>query len=81
MFKDIENRNYMIIGVSEIDSIDFSKVMQTSKDTLRFSVDETKTIIKWEGSIHPKFIDDINIKFGPYSHSEMLKIIKTKEWT
>ena len=81
MFKGIENRNYMIVSVSEIDYINFSEIMQTSIDSLRLSTDETKKIVKWEGSIQPKFIDDIKIKYGPYGHSEIIKIIKTKEWT
>jgi hypothetical protein len=43
-----ENRNYLIIPVSEISKIDFSSVNETSADTLRKSVDGTKTFVKWD---------------------------------
>ena len=43
-----ENRKYVIFEVSEIDAIDFSQVLETSAETLRKSVDETKTFVKYE---------------------------------
>lgn len=43
-----ENRNYLIIPVSEIPKVDFSQVCETSPDTLRKSVDGTKTFVKWD---------------------------------
>lgn len=43
-----ENRNYLIIPISEIPKIDFSLVCETSADTLRKSVDGTKTFVKWD---------------------------------
>ena len=43
-----ENRKYVIFEVSEIDAIDFSQVLETSAETLRKSVDESKTFIKYE---------------------------------
>ena len=43
-----ENRQYLIIPVSEISKIDFALVHETSAETLRKSVDGTKTFIKWD---------------------------------
>lgn len=43
-----DNRNYLIIPVSEVSKVDFSLVCETSPDTLRKSVDETKTFVKWD---------------------------------
>ena len=43
-----ENRKYVIFEVSEIDAIDFSQVLETSAETLRKSVDESKTFVKYE---------------------------------
>ena len=43
-----ENRKYVIFEVSEIDAIDFSQVLETSAETLRKSVDERKTFVKYE---------------------------------
>lgn len=42
------NRNYVIFNVSEIEKIDFSQVLETSAETLRRSVDGTKTFVKWD---------------------------------
>lgn len=42
------SRNYIIFNVSEIDKIDFNQVLETSPETLRRSVDGTKTFIKWD---------------------------------
>jgi hypothetical protein len=43
-----DNRNYLIISVSEIPKVDFLAVCETSPDTLRRSVDGTKTFVKWD---------------------------------
>lgn len=43
-----DNRRYLVIPSSIVDDIDFSQVHETSKDTLRYSVDGTKTFIKYD---------------------------------
>lgn len=43
-----DNRNYLIIPTSEVSKVDFSLVCETSPDTLRKSVDGTKTFVKWD---------------------------------
>lgn len=75
-----ENRNYLIIPVSEISKVDFSLVCETSADTLRKSVDETKTFVKWDGE-QPEFVADIVGAEGPYTHAEILEILSGTEWT
>ena len=45
-----ENRQYLIIPTSELPNVDFSVVMETSADTVRKSVDQTKTFVKWQGA-------------------------------
>jgi hypothetical protein len=47
----MENRQYMIFSVSEINLIDFSEVLQTSAETARKSIDGTKSFVKWDGKI------------------------------
>lgn len=44
----VENRKYLIFGVSEIDKVDFSEISETSAQTLRRSIDQTKAVIKWD---------------------------------
>lgn len=75
-----ENRNYLIIPVSEVSKVDFSLVCETSAETLRKSVDETKTFIKWDGEI-PTFVADLVGAEGPYTHSEILEILNGAEWS
>jgi hypothetical protein len=74
------NRNYMILNVSELDKIDFNQVLETSAQTVRKSVDETKTFVKWIGE-EPSCISILTTKQGPYTHEEMIDILATDEWT
>lgn len=76
-----EHRNFMIFNVSELDSVDFTQVLETSKDTVRKSIDETKTFVKWEGDNAPTSVDSLTTKEGPYTYNEILTILSTPEWT
>jgi hypothetical protein len=76
-----ENREFMIFNVSELPQIDFTQVLETSIDTVRKSVDETKTFVKWDGTIIPSSVDSLTTKEGPYNYNEMLTILATPEWT
>ena len=49
-----ENRRYLIIPTSITGSINFSQVGETSIDTLRLSVDETKTFVKYDVMVEPE---------------------------
>jgi hypothetical protein len=40
-----DNRHYVVISADDVPLIDFSQVMETSAETLRFSVDGTLTIL------------------------------------
>jgi hypothetical protein len=75
-----ENRWYMIFNVSELGNINFNQVLETSSETVRKSVDGTKTFVKWEGDI-PSSVDTLLHKEGPYTHNEMLEILSTTFWT
>jgi len=70
----------MIFNVSELASIDFSTVLETSAETVRKSVDETKTFVKWEGDA-PACVASLTTKEGPYNHDEILAILSSEEWT
>ena len=81
MIKKVEDRNYIIFNMSEINSVDFSQVMEDSQETIRKSIDEQKTFVKWEGAKMPDSINSLQTKEGPYSHSEMVKIMSSREWS
>jgi len=70
------SRNYVIIDASEIPSVDFNQVLETSAETLRFSLDGSKTFVKFEGDT-PSFLEGKT----QYSHSEILTILAGEEWT
>ena len=76
-----ENREFMIFNVSELPQIDFTQVLETSADTVRKSVDETKTFVKWDGTTIPSSVDLLTTKEGPYTYSEIIAILATPEWT
>jgi len=69
-------RTYCIIDASEVSSVDFNQVLQTSSDTLRYSVDGSKALLKYEGD-QPSFLSGKQ----EYTHSEILSILATDEWT
>ena len=75
-----ENRKYVIFNVSELGSVNFDEVLETSADTVRKSVDESKTFVKFEGSM-PSSISALTTKSQLYSYSEILTILAGDEWT
>ena len=79
--KNYENREYMIFNVSELPNINFNEVLETSTNTVRKSVNETKTFVKWEGTTIPPTVQSLTTKEGPYTHTEILTILATSEWT
>jgi hypothetical protein len=78
--QDYPNREFMIFNVSELPLIDFTQVHETSVDTVRKSVDETKTFVKWDGAI-PSSVAALTTTEGPYTYEEILTILAGPEWT
>jgi len=67
---------YCITDASEVSSVDFDQVAETSADTLRYSLDGTKTFVKYEGT-QPFFL----LGKTEYTHEEILSILSGPEWT
>jgi len=72
----MNNRTYVILDASEVDNVDFDQVIQTSANKLRYSVDGSKFVVKYEGDT-PSFLEGKT----EYTHSEVLTIMATDEWT
>ena len=72
------SKKYVIINADEVSSVDFEQVFETSAQTLRYNIDPagTKTFVKFEGAT-PDFLDGKT----QYTHSEILTILATDEWT
>lgn len=75
-----ENRKYVIIPTLQINNVNFAEVLETAPGTCRYSVDGTKTFVKYEGN-QPASIAIITGKSPEYTHSEILEILATNEWT
>ena len=75
-----ENRKFMIFSITELDQIDFNQVQETSANTIRKSIDNTKTFVKWDEEI-PQCVSNLTTKEGPYTYEEMLEILATEVWT
>ncbi len=71
-----ENRKYVIINASEVSSVDFSQVHETSASTLRYSLDDSQTFVKFEGST-PSFLSGKT----QYTHSEILTVLAGEDWS
>ena len=72
------SKKYVILDASDVPSIDFDQVMETSADTLRYNIDPagTKTFVKFDGAT-PDFLAGKT----QYDHSEILTILAGPEWT
>ena len=62
------NRRWVIIPASEVDNIDFSQVMESSPGSLRYSVDGSKTFIKYD--IHVIEEDIVHTIINPETGEE-----------
>lgn len=69
-----ENRKWVIIDKDEVSSVDFTKVIETSSNTLRYSVDKSKTFVKYEGS-QPSFLSGKT----EYTHAQILAILNDED--
>lgn len=78
--QDYPNREFMIFNVSELPLIDFTQVHETSIDTVRKSIDGTRTFVKWDGEI-PSSVAALTTSEGPYTYEEILTILSGPEWT
>lgn len=93
---DFANRRYVIFSVTELDKINFEEVLETSAETVRKSLDNKKTFVKWDyineytdaetGELIiqeyiPESIEQLITKTKYYTHEEILNILSGQEWT
>ena len=77
-------RKYAICDIELLDEVDakgelifdFSKVLQSSRETIRVSNDGLLFIAKWEGDT-PVFLNDV----VTYTHAEILIELQGDNWT
>ncbi len=76
-------RKYAICDIELLDEVDaegepvfdFSKVLQSSRETIRVSNDGLLFIAKWEGET-PLFLNDVDT----YTHAEILTELQGSNW-
>ena len=67
---------YVIIEASEVDSVDFSQVVENNANSIRYKADDSQAIVKFEGDT-PSFL----IGKPQYTREEILSILSGPEWT
>ena len=72
-------RRFVIFDVTELPLIDFNQVEETSIDTVRKSVDETQTFVKYNMP-QPSSVAALTTKSQEYTYDEILAILATPEW-
>ena len=67
-------KTYVIIESGDVSSVDFSQVLETSANTLRYNNNNTKTFVKYQGS-QPSFLNGKTT----YTHAEILAVLNDTE--
>ena len=73
---DYSNRNWIIVNVSDITEEMFENAIETSMNSLRKSLDDSKAILKWDGDT-PSCFDGLTT----YTHSEILDELAKSDWS
>jgi hypothetical protein len=73
---------YVTLDLSEATELNFEEIQQTSLETLRISIDGTKTIIKWF-TAHgvPSSVESLTTKGSYLTYDEALALMSTEAWT
>ena len=74
------DRNFMIFNVSEINKINFDEVLESSAQWLRKSVNNQKTLVKWDGNTIPSSVQTLTTSEGPYTYDEITVILNSTYW-
>jgi hypothetical protein len=73
------DRRFVIFNITELSQIDFNQVFETDPDTIRKSVDETKTFVKYDMP-QPSSVAALTTKSIEYTYDEILQILSGPEW-
>ena len=71
-----ENRKYVIVNVSDVTDEMISSAIQTSVNTLRKSLDNSRAILKWDGDT-PSCFNGLTT----YNHSQIKTELAGSDWT
>jgi len=78
-------RTYAIINANDVSNVNFDQVLETSADTLTYSIDNNLTFIKWDTTISQTWPDFItNGSVSPVqtcTNKQMRAILQTEAWS
>lgn len=78
MEEQYTNIRFIIIPIEICNLINFNEVKETALDTLRLSVDGTKTFVKYDiNEGRPSIYSE---EYPEYTYNEMFNILQTEEW-
>lgn len=77
--QEYPNRRFVIFNVTELNKINFDQVLETDINTVRKSVDEIKTFVKFDLPT-PSSVTSLTTKSQEYTYDEFLTILSTPEW-
>ena len=67
---------YTIILTEEVSSVDFSQVLETSEDTLRYNNERSEALLKFKGET-PSFLEGKTL----YDYEGIMEILDSPDWT
>ena len=71
---------YAIISTTDIDNVDFAQVPEKNNQYLRYSLDGTEFVIKW--NTEPTFIaDGTVVPVETLTHKQALTLMATSAWS
>jgi len=71
--------NYVIVNVSELNNVNFDEIFNNSDEDLRYSLDGTKTFLRFRGEV-PTCIQNLETKSETLTSEEINDILHTEEW-
>ena len=79
------NRRWLVIPATEVENVDFNQVLESSADSLRYSIDGSQTFVKYEVTEtetevlgRPSIYSET---YTEYNHEEILALLATEAWT
>jgi hypothetical protein len=74
------DKTYAVLNIADIDSVNFSEVITTSKETVRKSIDKSQFLIKYTET--PSFISGGQITpISVMNHEDILTLMDSADWT
>ena len=67
---------YVIISAEEVSSVDFNQVLETSENTLRYSLDNQDALVKFRGSTPTFLIGKVQ-----YDYDGIINILSGSNWS